>query len=79
MAELIEQILSLPKTEKWRIFSVLAEALRNEADEIPAWQIDLAVKARKDLETGKVKPISHAQFWAAIDAKVDQLENQTGS
>ncbi|MEL6256101.1 MAG: hypothetical protein AAFR87_29115 [Bacteroidota bacterium] len=84
MAELIEHILSLPKAEKWRIFSVLAEALRKEADqaenaEIPAWQIDLALKAREEIESGKVKPMSHTQFWSAVDARLDQIEKQAGT
>ena len=49
MAELIKQILSLPRSEKWQIFALLAEELRSEelenAAKIPQWQIDLATKS----------------------------------
>ena len=83
MAELINQILALPRAEKWQILAILAEELRNEEEgntqEIPGWQIDLAVKALKEVEEGKVKPLSHEQFWTAIDAKVEQLESQADS
>ena len=83
MAELINQILALPRSEKWHIFAILAEELRSEEivipQEIPLWQIDLAQKAKSDIESGKVTPWSNEQFWAAIDAKVEQLENLSSS
>lgn len=77
MAELINQILALPRAEKWRIFAILAEQLRVEEEKslsIPQWQIRLAEEALKDVETGKVKPVEKEQFWAEIDAKIEQLE-----
>ena len=79
MAELINQILALPRTEKWRIFAILAEQLRVEEEKslaIPQWQIRLAKEALSDIESGKVKPVNQDQFWAVIDAKIEQLEEQ---
>lgn len=77
MTELIKQILSLPKSTKWKIFALLAEELRSEEVEnstkIPQWQIDLATKACLDIESGELKPMNHEQFWAKLDA---HLENR---
>ncbi len=80
MAELINLIRSLPRAEKWQLFTILAEELRSEEvgsdSSVPEWQIELAVQARHEVENGKVSPLNQEQFWAAIDAKVEQLESQ---
>ena len=82
MAELINQILALPRSEKWHILTILTEVLRNEekenSDKIPDWQIGLAAQSLEQIEQSKVKPLTQEQFWAAIDAKVEQLERRTG-
>ena len=82
MPELIHQILALPRSEKWYILSLLTEDLRKEEEdntEVPSWQLEWAQKAREQIEKREVTALSHEQFWAAIDAKVDQLENQLGA
>ncbi|MEM7512628.1 MAG: addiction module protein [Bacteroidota bacterium] len=80
MAELINKILALPRSEKWHILAVLAEELRKEEQEgeppIPDWQIDLASQALKEVEDGKVQTLSDEEFWKEIDAKVEQFESQ---
>lgn len=80
MAELINKILALPRSEKWHILAVLAEELRKEEQEeekpIPDWQIQLASQALKEEENGEVKTLSDEEFWKEVDAKVEQLESQ---
>ena len=78
MAELINKILALPRSEKWHILAVLAEELRKEEEEspIPNWQVDLANQALKEIEEGKIQNLSDEEFWKEVDAKVEQLESQ---
>ena len=78
MAELIKQILSLPRSEKWQVFTLLAEALREEEGfewDIPDWQLEMAQEAERSVGNGEVKTNSKEIFWKEIDELVDSLKN----
>ena len=80
MPELIHQILALPRSAKWHLLAILTEELRKEEEgtvqQIPNWQLDLATEAMNDIKHGKVKPMEQDEFWASIDAKIEQLEKR---
>ena len=80
MAELIQQILALPRGEKLQLIALLAVDLQKGEKEpeapIPAWQIEVAKKSLTEVQSGATQVLDHDTFWAAIDAKVEALEQQ---
>ena len=77
MGDLVPQILALPRSEKLQLIALLALELQKEEPDalhVPSWQVELARKALEEIQSNQVQTIDHGSFWAAVDAKLEQLE-----
>ncbi|MEZ4847269.1 MAG: addiction module protein [Bacteroidia bacterium] len=70
MAELVEQILSLPKAVRLKIAMQILLSIQEEESNSPDWHLDELDKFQKELSDGKVKYYSEEEFWAEARKRV---------
>ena len=70
MAELVEQILSLPKATRLKIAMQILMSIHDEESDAPDWHKAELEKFQQELAKGKVKYYSEAEFWAEARKRV---------
>lgn len=63
MPELVEQILSLPKSVRLKIAMQILLSIQEEESHSPDWHLEKLNKFQKELSKGKVKYYSEEDFW----------------
>lgn len=69
MAELLTEILQLPKTERWALAMKILDSIRSEESDITEEQWEELEHRIKAIESGTVKPLSEKAFWAGLNRK----------
>jgi putative addiction module component (TIGR02574 family) len=73
VAELIEEVLHLPRTDRSYLATKLLESLDEEDDEMSEdWKSELD-RRLQDIDEGKVKMIPHAEVMANVRAMLEQI------
>ena len=70
MAELVEQILSLPKAIRLKIAMQILMSIHEEENHSQDWHLDELDKFQKELVKGKVKYFSEEEFWAEARKRI---------
>ncbi len=70
MAELVEQILSLSKSERLKIAMQILLSIQEEESTDPDWHIAELENFQQALKKGNVEYYSEAEFWAEARKRV---------